>query len=101
MVTGVGCSPLPDSSLRPTMLSLLLVHFLSVAPPSPLDALDPKSIPVEERTADLPPETVAILGSNRGRHGNAAKCVAVSPDGKWIATGSRDETVRIWSPSNL
>jgi eukaryotic-like serine/threonine-protein kinase len=29
-------------------------------------------------------------------HQSTAKCVSFSPDGRWLATGSRDRTIRIW-----
>jgi WD40 repeat protein len=31
-------------------------------------------------------------------HTDAVNAVVISPDGSWIATGSRDKTVRIWDP---
>jgi RNA polymerase sigma factor (sigma-70 family) len=44
----------------------------------------------------LPEGVIKRLGSVRFRHGNHIESVAYSPDGKWIATGADDATVRIW-----
>ena len=29
-------------------------------------------------------------------HAKAIKCVAISPDGRWLVTGSVDDTARLW-----
>ncbi len=44
----------------------------------------------------LPPGAVKRLGTVRFRHGQHIESVAYSPDGKWIASGADDHTVRIW-----
>jgi WD40 repeat protein len=46
-------------------------------------------------TADRPPRTPEPALVLRG-HSNTVTCVAYSPQGRWIATGSKDKTVRIW-----
>jgi WD40 repeat protein len=74
---------------------------LAAPPPSPLDALDASRIDPKDRVVGLPAELVALLGSNRGRHSEPVKCLAVSPDAQWLASGSRDQTVRLWDPATL
>ena len=44
----------------------------------------------------LPDGAVKRIGTVRFRHGQHIESVAYSPDGKWIASGADDNTVRIW-----
>ncbi len=44
----------------------------------------------------LPEGAVKRFGTVRFRHGQHIESVAYSPDGKWIASGADDHTVRIW-----
>ena len=90
-------------SLRLVMVTIACIPLSGVAdePGSPLDRLDRSVRTGREQLKELPAELVAIVGENRGRHGDAAKCVAVSPDGQLIASGSRDGTVRLWNAETL
>ncbi len=66
---------------------------------SPLDALDRKQVPEEERLPWLPAEVVAVLGEHRGRQWAPAMDVRLSPDGRWILGGPAD--VRVWDAATL
>jgi RNA polymerase sigma factor (sigma-70 family) len=44
----------------------------------------------------LPPEAVVRLGTTRGRHVNDLSAIALSPDGKLLATRAGDDRVRLW-----
>ena len=55
------------------------------AGPSPLDKLDPATIPAAERFPWQPKELVGVFGEGRNRHWGHVKAVALSPDGALVA----------------
>lgn len=68
---------------------------------SALFRMDPKLIPPLERFDWQPKELVAVLGEHRGRQGNPVLCVAVSPDGKQVASGGSGGYVRLWDRTTM
>jgi WD40 repeat protein/serine/threonine protein kinase len=56
----------------------------------PLDRLNARNIPKEERYDWQPSELVGVLGEHRWRHGYGVGGLAVSRDGKWVATPGSD-----------
>jgi WD40 repeat protein/serine/threonine protein kinase len=65
--------------------------------PSPLDQLDPKAIPLDERLPNQPAQLVAILGRRHFRHRGTVEAAVFSPDGRLLATsGSNDGVVHLW-----
>jgi WD40 repeat protein len=68
--------------------------------PSPLDRLDPKDVPPQERFPFQPRELVAVVGEHRQRHGSLVAAVAVRPDGRMVASGGTC-MVRLWDPATM
>jgi WD40 repeat protein len=61
---------------------------------SPLDGLDPRMIPFEQRLAGQPAELVAVIGQTQPHEQSLS--FAFAPDGHTLAVGWNDKTVQLF-----
>ena len=55
----------------------------------------------EQVAAEEPKLPAMTIPRNRMNHGSRVNCVAFSPDGKTLATGSSDRTAILWDVTDL
>jgi len=89
----------PPNSVGPTNIAG------GIAGQNPLDNLDPADIPQSERFDWQPSELVAVIGEHRGRHWLPSNTrifdVAMSPDGKTVASADGAGQVHLWHAETL
>ncbi|MEH1919359.1 trypsin-like peptidase domain-containing protein [Nostoc sp.] len=101
----------PDTNAT-TVLGIPLKTYLSLAPsvPSVATAPIPTPKPAPKPTSISPPATSQPVNSNNlsgkfvlqktlNGHSESVYSVAISPDGRTLASGSYDDTIKIWNIS--
>jgi WD40 repeat protein/tRNA A-37 threonylcarbamoyl transferase component Bud32 len=85
------------AGIAAAVLLVIAAWWLIRAGRHPLDRLDRDDIPPAERFAWQPEDVVAVLGEHCQRHWKSVTMVAVSPDGKLLASCAGDDPfVYLW-----
>jgi WD40 repeat protein len=86
--------PKPAETARPTLIERLVAKKPAKQRPAPQRKLKKKRPQPEKLPRQTEP--LAVLERKLTGHEGWVNSVAVSPDGKWAASGSSDMTVKIW-----
>ncbi len=86
----------------PTPRKVATAPAAAASPLGPLDRLDPAAIPPVEKFPWQPDELVAVFGTHRMRHWGPVRCLALTSDGKTIATGGdQNGTILLWDVATM
>jgi WD40 repeat protein len=78
-----------------------VVTFILWAVLAPTTGTAEPAIPRLDRQGDpLPAGALARFGTTRLRHGGTVDAVALSPDGKTLASSGDDRLIRLWDPAS-